>query len=397
MLVDFLNSKGMKRIIKELVKKYSSYGEIKGTIKISEPTFVEIEAVKKLGIKSKDGTIKFTIKKFLETLGMNESKDLEEFLRDELKVTLKTKKNILEKEIDQRNKKLNLLIESIHTKKLKEYLLKTPSILKLEHHYGLVKTIDSLEKNPESLITLGNLGGRNLHDPHFFDTGTSNYRYLINYLKYYFHKDTKNSMEEKSLLLKMGLVGDSLSNFITIYGFRGVTKDKTRFNLLENLENININIGNLYKIKNIEAKYSKVLIVENPNVFIAIREYLEIKKEDLSLICTSGQINQCGHLFLEKLGRQNKKIYYSGDIDPEGILIGQNLKERYPWIQLVSYTKENLLKYMSKVTLTEERLKKLEKVKLGDEIKIELLEVLIKEKRGAYQESYYREILEKIM
>jgi len=397
MLVNFFNSQGMKRVVKELVKKYSSYGEIKGTIKISNSTFAEIEALKKIGIKSIDRTIKFTIKRFLESLDMKDSKELEEFLRDEMKITLKTKKNILEKEIDQKKKELNILIESIHTKKLKEYLLKTPSILKLEHHYELVKTMDALEKDPEKLITLGNLSGRRLHDPHFFDTGTSNYRYLINYLKYYFHENTKNNMEEKSLLLKMGLVGDSLSNFITIYGFRGVTKDKTRFNLLENSENININIGNLYKIKNIEAKYSKVLIVENPNVFIAIREYLEIKKEDLSLICTSGQINQCGHLFLEKLMRQNRQIYYSGDIDPEGILIGQNLKEKYPWIHLVSYTKENLLKYMSKVTLTEERLKKLEKVKLGDEIKIELLEILIKQKKGAYQESYYKEILEEIM
>jgi len=397
MLVDFFNSEGMKRIIKELVKKYSSYGEIKGSIKISDPTLVEIEAVKKLGIKTKDETIKFTIKKFLETLDMKESRELEEFLRDKVKVILKTKKNILEKEIDQRNKKLNILIESIHTKKLKEYLLKTPPILKLEYHYELIKTMDDLEENPEKLITLGNLGGRRLHDPHFFDAGTSNYRYLINYLKHYFHENTKNSMEEKSLLLKMGLVGDSLSNFITIYGFRGVTKDNTLYNLLENSENININIGNLYKIKHIEAKYSKILIVENPNVFIAIREYLEIKKMELSLICTSGQINQCGHLFLKKLVRQNREIYYSGDIDPEGILIGQSLKERYPWIKLVSYTKENLLKYMSKVTLTKERLKKLEKVKLGDEIKIELLEILVKEKRGAYQESYYKEILEEIM
>ena len=66
MLVDFFNSEGMKRVIKELVKKYSSYGEIKGTIKISDPTFAEIEAIKKLGIKTKDETIKFTINKFLE-------------------------------------------------------------------------------------------------------------------------------------------------------------------------------------------------------------------------------------------------------------------------------------------------------------------------------------------
>lgn len=397
MLTDFFNSKGMKRVIKELEKKYCSYGEIKGTIKISDPTLVEIEAIKKLGIKTSDKDIKFTVKKLLETLDMNGSKELEEFLKSKIKVTLKTKKDIIAKEKENTNQRINILIESTSTKKLKEFILDTPSILKLEYHHELVKIMDALEENPKRLITLGNLGGRSVYDPHFLDMGTSNYRYLINYLKYYFNVDAKNSMEEKSLLLKMGLVGDSLSNFITIYGFRGITQGKILYNFLENSEVININMENLYKIERIEARYSKILIVENPNVFIAIKEYLEIKKENISLICTSGQINQCGYLFLDRLVRQKKEIYYSGDIDPEGILIGQKLKNKYPWIKLISYTKKNLVKYMSSITLTKERLKKLEKVKLGEEIKIELLETLIKEEKGAYQESYYREIVEEIL
>jgi uncharacterized protein (TIGR02679 family) len=396
MLTNFFNSEGMKRVVEELEKKYYSYGDIKGTIKIDSPTPVEIDALKKLGIKTAGETIKFTVKKLLENLGMEDSKELENILSNELGVSLKAKKDILAKESNKINKKIKILTESISNEKLKEYILKTSLILKLDHYYELVKILDTLEENPKRLITLGNLGGRSVNNPHFFDVGTSNYRHLINYLKHYFNEDVKNSMDEKALLLKMGIVGDSLSNFITIYGFRGVTKDNTMYTLLENDENININIGNLYKIKSIEAKYSKVLIVENPNVFIAIKEYLETAKERISLICTSGQINQCGYLFLDKFEKYKKKVYYSGDIDPEGILIGQGLKEKYPWITLVSYNKENLIKYMSEVKLTKERLKKLEKVKLGDEIKRELLDTLVKEGRGAYQEAYYREIINEI-
>ncbi|WP_320045729.1 DUF2399 domain-containing protein [uncultured Ilyobacter sp.] len=396
MLIDFFNSEGMKRVVKELEKKYYSYGDIKGTINIEFPTPVEIDTLKKLGIKTTGETIKFTVKKLLENLDMKDPKELENILSNELGINLKTKKDILEKESNKINKKINTLIESINSKKLREYILRTSLILKLDHYHELVKILDTLEENPKRLITLGNLGGRSVNNPHFFDVGTSNYRYLINYLKHYFNEDVKNSMDEKALLLKMGIVGDSLSNFITVYGFRGVTKDNTVYTLLENDENININIGNLYKIKSIEAKYSKVLIVENPNVFIAIKEYLETAKERISLICTSGQINQCGYLFLDKLEKQKKEVYYSGDIDPEGILIGQGLKEKCPWITLVSYSKENLIKYMSEVKLTKERLKKLEKVKLGDEIKIELLDTLVKEERGAYQEAYYREIVNEI-
>jgi len=397
MLTNFFNSEGMKRVVEELEKKYYSYGDIKGTIKIDSPTPVEIDALKKLGIKTAGETIKFTVKKLLENLDMKDPKELENILSNELGVSLQTKKDILEKENNKINKKINILIESINNEKLKEYILKTSLILKLDHYHGLVKILDALEENPKRLITLGNLCGRSVNNPHFFDVGTSNYRYLINYLKHYFNEDIKNSMDEKALLLKMGIVGDSLSNFITIYGFRGVTKDNTVYTLLENNENININIGNLYKIRSIEAKYSKVLIVENPNVFIAIREYLETAKERISLVCTSGQINQCGYLFLDKLEKYKKEVYYSGDIDPEGILIGQGLKEKYPWISLASYNKENLIKYMSEVKLTKERLKKLERVKLGDEIKKELLDILVKEERGAYQEAYYIEIVNEVL
>jgi hypothetical protein len=52
---------------------------------------------------------------------------------------------------------------------------------------------------------------------------------------------------------------------------------------------------------------------------------------------------------------------------------------------------------MSEVKLTKERLKKLERVKLGDEIKKELLDILVKEERGAYQEAYYIEIVNEVL
>ena len=48
---------------------------------------------------------------------------------------------------------------------------------------------------------------------------------------------------------------------------------------------------------------------------------------------------------------------------------------------------------MSEVKLTKERLKKLERVKLGDEIKKELLDILVKEERGAYYIEIVNEVL----
>jgi hypothetical protein len=47
------------------------------------------------------------------------------------------------------------------------------------------------------------------------------------------------------------------------------------------------------------------------------------------IICTHGQIRLAGWQLLDRLVQSNCMLYYSGDIDPEGVVIAARLKKRY--------------------------------------------------------------------
>ena len=83
--------------------------------------------------------------------------------------------------------------------------------------------------------------------------------------------------------------------------------------------------------------------------------------------------------------KEHHTFHYAGDFDPEGLLIAQNLKERYgSKLTLWNYQVEWYEKYLSDTVLEDFRLKKLEKIYL-EELQ-EIKQCMQKEKRAAYQE-----------
>ncbi|NMA69410.1 MAG: DUF2399 domain-containing protein, partial [Desulfitobacterium sp.] len=104
-----------------------------------------------------------------------------------------------------------------------------------------------------------------------------------------------------------------------------------------------------------DPKLDRVYVVENSGVFSALIDHFEdycekAHKETLEmiqveaserppnppLICTHGQFKLASLLLLDKLAASGIKIFYSGDFDPEGILMLDRLKQRYselliPW------------------------------------------------------------------
>lgn len=94
-------------------------------------------------------------------------------------------------------------------------------------------------------------------------------------------------------------------------------------------EPIYLNLYNLSNISFLEEnhKYNEVVVMENPAVFMEVAE--KTKNRDFPIVCTYGQVKLSGLILLDMLVRQNYKIYYSGDIDPEGIQIADKLKSRY--------------------------------------------------------------------
>ena len=124
-------------------------------------------------------------------------------------------------------------------------------------------------------------------------------------------------------------------------------------------------------------------MVENPGVFSNILQ--DEKLKDIPIVCTYGQVKLSGIVLLEKLVKSNVKLFYSGDIDPEGMQIADKLKQRFKEnISLIGFEKETYLKNMSNVNLIDTRLKKLDS--LIDKDLIELSKLLKEHKKSAYEE-----------
>lgn len=126
----------------------------------------------------------------------------------------------------------------------------------------------------------------------------------------------------------------------------------------------------LYNLANIGFldeyhKYNKVVVMENPAVFMEVSE--KCSKKDFPLVCTYGQVKLSGLILLDMLVEQKYKIYYSGDIDPEGIQIADKLKNRYKKdLCFLGFDVNTYKRNLSNMEVSSSRIKKLDKIKSVD-------------------------------
>ena len=108
------------------------------------------------------------------------------------------------------------------------------------------------------------------------------------------------------------------------------------------------------------------------------------------MVCTYGQVKLAGIILLDLLIKVGFKLYYSGDIDPEGMQIADKLKRRYEEnMELFGFDDETYFRNVSEVEISNERIEKLKSV---ENIK-ELSNTVNKIKRAAYEEKNIKEII----
>lgn len=389
----------MSRLLTELEKKYYSYGELKGTILLDKPNKEEIKAISSLGFIMEKDKFRITIRKLLLALALEDTELLKILLEKALNRDLVYKKDVEEERIKVEESELRGYLKNINSEKLKKYLIENKQILKFSFFEDLVKILDNLNIN--NLETLGNFSSRLTGKPHLLDYDSKVYKQLIIYLKYLHKVEGKLSLEEeKNLLANFGLCQNPLNTNITVFAFRGYTNEKEYPLLkvaLEENEDISLNLSNIFKLDRVKPSTSKVLILENPNVYISIKEYIALHNIHISLICTSGQLNQSAYIFLDKLEVSKVEVYYSGDIDPEGLLIAQGIKKRFPYIRLIAFDLDIYNKYKSKVEVSQTSLKKLKNIDLDIGLEYELIKKVEGEGKPAYQELFFEEIVKNIL
>lgn len=227
-------------------------------------------------------------------------------------------------------------------------------------------------------------------NPHYFDDKTTACKLLLNYGKYRFGQaDIKLSGVEQreSLLYKMGILKDDLSNICLAYGVAGRKEDGFIHEGLQGFcrekqaVQMTLNtLGGLCSLESTEDMLHRVYIVENPAVF----SYLAKKYPDYTFLCTTGQLKLASYVTMD-LFPKTYTFYYAGDFDPEGLRIAQGLKKRYgKRLVLWNYKKEYYERAVSGQELDAARLKKLDKI---DVVELQdIKQCLLTYKKAAYQE-----------
>lgn len=174
-------------------------------------------------------------------------------------------------------------------------------------------------------------------DPHGFDA-TSVERTWLEYGICFFQSLTTRptSLIERNLLLaSVGLYLGDVNNYCMIAHINAFTNDQKHpaWNAFyEQFEIWNVNMLNLANITAIDPhSCQSVYIIENPSVFQSLVQFsIAHNLSSFGFVCTNGAVNSCGYLLLELIQTAHIQMYYSGDFDPEGLLIADRLIKRFP-------------------------------------------------------------------
>ena len=419
----FKENEGYKRLFKAIKEKYISLGEIKGNVVINKPAVSEKNALSGLMKKdySRNISISINLKKLQQRLDKSKYSgiQLEDILNNYFNEDILTKKEKIQnknneldafwKDILEENKNTYMYDILSKSKEKKDNLYKT-----IKRYYednkeimrnellNACKGINYLnDKEIKERVRIPVFAAEIASNPHAFDKKTLCGKLFIQLLCYINDLQyPKNNEELAELYYNNKLLVDDVSNMVlckNIVGFKkvseiekGISKE-TKYEEhkgLEGFDNYNepvyltmYNLSNIGSIK--KGKYNKVLITENPAVFMEIMKDKNLN--DFPLICTYGQVKLAGIMLMDLLVENNYKLLYSGDIDPEGIQIADKLKQRYKEkMILIGFNKETYYKNMSEVEISESRLKKLKSVK-----SLELKEIcgeILKNKKASYEE-----------
>ena len=232
-------------------------------------------------------------------------------------------------------------------------------------------------------------------NPHYFDQGTTAGQLLVHGMCYAARTDyPENAHQWREQLLSNGIVPDNISSIVHIYGLRlQVAGDwhPAYDAFCRRQEPCAVTMENLQELTAVQPTGDKVYIVENEMVFSYLLKHLEQKT--VTLLCTSGQLRSAAVKLIPFLLDSGADIYYSGDIDPDGIRIADRLWRKYgDRIHVWRMSEEAYTKSLWEEEIGSISMKKLEAVE--NPVLRETAKEIRKRKRAGYQENILKDLLE---
>lgn len=204
----------------------------------------------------------------------------------------------------------------------------------IENLKTIYHAFTSLPQNTFERIPL--FAQRITSNPHSFDQNTTLGKLLIHCLfsnQLMYQQDTiypKSIEDLNELYGNYNLMRDDLWSFVTCRGLLADTDvgEHPVWTSAAYMGTVlNVPMKELLNIRQmLPSAGNKVWVVENSSVCSTIIDQVP----DAPIICTHGQFRMASWKVIDLLIQSNNIIYYSGDFDPEGIVMAERLKNRYP-------------------------------------------------------------------
>ena len=98
---------------------------------------------------------------------------------------------------------------------------------------------------------------------------------------------------------------------------------------LEEQHIVQVPLAVLTEWESLHCPRNEIYIVENPSIFAMLCGKEEANQKGKAYMCMNGQPRLAGLMALDLLAKSETRVYYAGDLDPEGVLIAQKLSQYY--------------------------------------------------------------------
>lgn len=400
------HNKIVEQLFFELRKKYIKTNKLSGRLKFPIDTeeerykIGEFFAIKYFNADKKEFSIPIKVIEELIYSFYGDKMTLVEFLVELFGEEIKTKSMVKEKNEKEKNEYFeNLYSFSKNKDELKQFIQIEERLINTMYNSNKQQTFEDLifldkiiSKLPlEEYSTLPFLANELFNDSHKLDIGTPLCNLFLRYIK---HKHQSNisfdSIEGKNeLFLLEKIKRDELSNHIMVFQVNRkndvvidtVCKEKEIF------------IMTLNKVTKNDTPFeffnNQVFIVENNIVFQKLIDDLLLRNIEASVVCSSGQFNTAFYEFIKRIPEETT-LYYSGDIDPEGLAMLNKIKQKFKNTHSFCMDASLYESSFKEKEISENRISMLNNLNHIDK---NLLFIMEKEKKALYQEELYDHIL----
>jgi len=268
------------------------------------------------------------------------------------------------------------------------------------------KAVKRLEELSGKRVRLAVLSAEITSNPHYFDRSNPAGRFLIHALGYiYGVSETRSAEDILEVYYLAGIQPDDISSYTALFGISLHTVHGRHIayeTFIKEGEPYLVTLSNLNRIVKADCESKVVFVVENQMVFSQLCENFAMdgqKAEQgsglysagegsdtpdgscddgsgapccnrsagtdagVALLCTSGQMKTASLILIDLLCESGCTIFYSGDMDPEGLCVADKVIARHPeQIHPWRMTKEDYEASVSNEKLDIIRIRKMDKI-----------------------------------